>query len=353
MMIVEDKANNTYVNVETIDGNIKTKEQITLDLKSMVNSLDNFNNQGKIITIRKKSGAFRTIFSPSPALKSRLQLLLPNLNKLQLELSDSEIVHGFIPHKSPVTNAKKHVGLQFTLNFDLANFFDTVTPQMVEDLIPNHERYFVNNRAYQGLPTSPAVCNIAAIKLDREIKNSIKQMNYKCVYTRYADDLTFSFNDYELYNRLKYWVPLTIQNCGFILNEKKTRLQNAKFGNRIITGISVGAEKINVPRGTKRKIKVAEYLKQHSRLKGLNEWSKLKLPKNPLDHTLLVIKEIVNFIRKKSIIQGVRPENIILNEKKDKLEEIKGNLQILKQNYGITNNNIRQFDQIVKRRKYV
>lgn len=229
---------------------------------------------------KKKKGEYREICVPSAELKFNLRKKLVELNKDAFYNFGPEVV-GFVPGRNVVFGARQHIGYQFTLSFDLKNFFDTVTP----DMVPQYYDCFLNNRAYQGLPTSPAIANLAARPMDKNIleylDNLIKDQDNnesKVVYTRYADDLTFSFNEYSTYDLLRQNIPLIVCNNGFTINSRKTHLQTAKFGRRIITGIAVDDKNYYIPRAIKRKLRAASHTKQFARYYGLQEWSKLKLP---------------------------------------------------------------------------
>jgi len=253
----------------------------------------------KLVKIPKKTkGQFREICVPTKEEKIQFSSFLPELNRKASVLCDKETVHGFMNGKNPVTNAKKHIGKRYTLRFDLSDFFDTVktlhlkgklTVSEIEALMPD-------GRAYQGLPTSPIVANIAAIDMDKAI---IKKLKTKegIVYTRYADDLTFSFDDYSFVEFLKKEIQIIVGRCGFRLNPKKTWLQDAKFGNRIITGVCVTNDGIKPTRAIKRKIRAAAHQNKINQLKGLVEWSKLKEPnteKKEKDITQEKINELAN-----------------------------------------------------------
>lgn len=231
---------------------------------------------------KKKKGEYREICVPSAELKFKLRKILVELNKDAFYNFGPE-VQGFVPGRSPLTNSIAHIGYNFTLSFDLKNFFDAVTPDMVPEKYKND--CFVNNRAYQGLPTSPAIANLAARPMDKDILDFINNPNNfkdylepNVVYTRYADDLTFSFNEYSTYDLLRQNIPLIVCNNGFTINGRKTHLQTAKFGRRIITGIAVDDKAYYIPRAIKRKLRAASHTKQFARYYGLQEWSKLKLP---------------------------------------------------------------------------
>lgn len=260
----------------------------------------------KIVYIPKKTkGKFRKIAILEPRLKKNNESWLSYLNKIQRQLCNTKIVHGFIRGASPVTNADAHIGYRYTLSFDLADFFDTVRPEMVNHLKDERgeiifDQQLINDtffwdekdncyHAFQGIPTSPIVANLAAIGLDNKIDNICKG---KIVYTRYADDLSFSFDDYKYYEKLKQDIPKIVESEGFTINHSKTRLQDGRFRNRIITGISVGFFGIKPTRKTKRKLRAAKHNPKykHSAV-GLEEWCKLKSPKNTAMKEFLIDKD--------------------------------------------------------------
>src|SRR5690606_36856886 len=76
----------------------------------------------RTFTIKKKSGADRTINAPVKGLKS----ILRSLNfVLQCVSEPHEAATGFVLERSIVDNAKKHVGHHYLLNMDLKDFFHT------------------------------------------------------------------------------------------------------------------------------------------------------------------------------------------------------------------------------------
>ncbi len=285
---------------------------------------------------KKTKGEFRQIYAPTKKEKRRFRVLLPELNQIAID-NCSGCVHGFMPGKSPVTNAREHIGYQYTLSFDLKDFFDSVKPEMIMDyfdgpwISPSGEThrktndYFIQGRAYQGLPTSPQIANLAAVKMDEDILNNcdikmqvaVDKNGEKCErirYSRYADDLSFSFYNYDIYQELLNLIPNLVAKHGFTINPAKTRLQSAKFGNRVITGVSVGETGISVPRRIKRRVKLAKYQKDEKTLKGLTEWSKLKLPHFPISHTLKVIDNIVSYLKVTAVVNNKVAPHIDLSK---------------------------------------
>ncbi len=70
---------------------------------------------------------------------------------------------------------------------------------------------FIEHAARQGLPTSPAYCNIALTPLDY----AITQRWPGVVYTRYADDLNFSANDRAVLEEIRRELPALVEAEGF------------------------------------------------------------------------------------------------------------------------------------------
>ena len=164
----------------------------------------------------KKTGGTRLISAPLPRLKAAQAWVLDNLLK---KVPVHEAAHGFREGRSIVTNARPHVGAGMVVNLDLKDFFPSVlyprvkgvfvklgyseatatalallcTEPDVEELELDGQRWFVTQgkrRLPQGAPTSPALTNILCRRLDRRLAGAARKLGF--VYTRYADDLTFS-----------------------------------------------------------------------------------------------------------------------------------------------------------------
>lgn len=230
-----------------------------------------------IIKIPKRKGEFRTIYVPSYEEKRKLKKLMPLLNRLTRKC---EHAHGFIQGRSAVTNAMQHIGYRYSLSFDLKDFFDTITPSHVRGKLPTEviESVFVDGHPRQGLPTSPAIANLAAYDLDIRISRLQKKHDLSFVYTRYADDLTFSFNDIAVKDVLLTEVPVLVAKFGFVINERKTEFQDAAQRRRHVTGIGVDDTRIYPTREAKRKLRAAKHQGNLPQATGLEEWCKLKQP---------------------------------------------------------------------------
>ncbi len=110
-------------------------------------------------------------------------------------------------------------------------------------------------------------------------RNRLKNVSkYFFAYTRCADDISISSNDIATL----YLIKTEIENAfvhginGYFLNNKKTRIQLASFGNRVITGISVGVDSIQASRVSRRKLRAALHQNNTSTANRLVQWCKLK-----------------------------------------------------------------------------
>ena len=227
----------------------------------------------------RKGNKVRLIYSLTKKEKRNIERFKSTLEFLALTYCNGDIVHGFMPLRSNVTNAIKHIGFDYTASFDLKNFFDTITIDSVKKYINDDnilKSCFVNGRLPQGFSTSPIISNIAMIDFDEEILINIHKLTTDIVYTRYADDLTFSFNDKNFFGLIRNIVSEVTHKYGLIVNKKKTKFFNSGSGNRTVTGISVGKEEIHVPRHIKRKMRAAKHQGNQFSLNGLEEYSKFK-----------------------------------------------------------------------------
>lgn len=74
--------------------------------------------------IAKKTGGERLIWAPMPKLKQAQQWILQNILE-KLELHDA--VHGFRRDRSIVSNAQPYLGKDIIINFDLKDFFPSIS----------------------------------------------------------------------------------------------------------------------------------------------------------------------------------------------------------------------------------
>jgi len=187
-----------------------------------------------------------------------------------------------------VTNAERHIGWRYTLSFDLADFFDHVSPESLvraQYSLDPHQRQLLmpGRRARQGLSTSPFIANIAASALDTRILQAIDGAGIHAIYTRYADDLTFSYDEPHITRILQQLIPVVCDQCGFPVNPAKTRLHSALSGRRVICGIAVDDSGLLPTRRTKRRLRAALHQGHTRQAAGLREWMSLTPPRSRYD----------------------------------------------------------------------
>lgn len=212
--------------------------------------------------IAGKRGKSRRISAPSRSLKIRQRWILDHI---LYQIPVAECCEGFLKEHSIYTNAKKHIGYKQNLNIDIKDFFPSITQERVSQVfyemgygkeaadcfasICCHEK-----RLPQGAPTSPYLANIVCRDMDGQLMAFAKKSGL--VYTRYADDMSFS-GDCELSELYEEIEGIILKN-GFVVNAEKTRIYK---GNRrkLITGIVVKEDGLSVPRNYKRKLRQEIY----------------------------------------------------------------------------------------------
>jgi hypothetical protein len=197
----------------------------------------------------------------------------------------ADVAHGFVAGRSPVTMGTAHVGYDVTVSLDLKDWFESVK---IEQLInagvapARASRCCVGGVVRQGLPTSPAAANIAAVALDRILIESLRRCQLPWVYTRYADDICLSFRQITGSPAAWAWIGAVDEEArkmGWAINERKTRIQYASAGRRIICGLSVGETDVRATRRVRHRLRACQHARPGTNeTRGLAEWAACKLP---------------------------------------------------------------------------
>lgn len=248
------------------------------------------------IKIPKRGGGFRVVYAPGKTMRARLAQVRPWLEAAQSALC-LPCVHGFIPGRSPVTAASCHVGYAYTLTVDIQSWYDSCTEAQVAaalmvwqaacavagvppactggqlpfDPAKIAHGVCVGGAPRQGLPTSPMAANICGAALDAAV---LAELPAGCVYTRYADDLTISGNDKDVLMRLRDEVlPRLVAAHGWALNAKKSRIQCARYGRRVVCGVAVDDHGVWAPRRYRRKLRAQQHRNARSSVsRGMAVW---------------------------------------------------------------------------------
>jgi RNA-directed DNA polymerase len=219
--------------------------------------------------VPKARGGTRRIAAPRAELR-RVQRTI--LDRILARVPLHDACHGFVAGRSTVSNARPHRGAALVLKLDLKDFFPTVHYRRVKGIfrslgysdgvaatlagLTTHRPKLPGGEVVwpgalpQGAPTSPALANLACRRLDRRLAHLAARCG--AVYTRYADDLTFSFAAPPTVRigRFLWWVDAICEQEGFLERPDKRRVLRAGHQQRV-TGLVVNAG-VNVPR-TERK----------------------------------------------------------------------------------------------------
>lgn len=206
-----------------------------------------------------------------------------------------DAAHGFCAQRSIVTNATPHVGADVIINFDLKDFFPSIsykrvkglfqsfgyseaaatifgllcTAAEVEELELDGKTYYValgERHLPQGSPASPVITNLLCRRLDRRLTAMAEKFGF--TYTRYADDLTFSaVGDSQRYicNIIKRTESI-VTHEGFTLNQEKTRILR-KSRQQGVTGVVVN-NKLNISKKTLKQFRATLYQIEKDGLEG-------------------------------------------------------------------------------------
>jgi RNA-directed DNA polymerase len=231
--------------------------------------------------LAKEGGSVRLIEAPKERLKAiQKQILREILEKIPVHPA----VHGFLRGRSIKTFAAPHVGQRVVLRMDLRDFFPTISaprvqamfrtvgyPEWVANLLgglctnaapralwqekgsnldplrmADARHLYAWLHLPQGAPTSPALANICAYRVDCRLTGLAEACG--AVYTRYADDLAFSGDEnFERgVERFGVHAAAILLEEGFAVQHRKTRIM--RHGVRQYLAGVVANQRLNVPR---------------------------------------------------------------------------------------------------------
>ncbi|MCL4250171.1 MAG: TIR domain-containing protein [Anaerolineae bacterium] len=281
-------------------------------------------NKYKSFDIPKRSGGTRHILTPTRGLKQIQRRLL---SVLHCVYEPKQSTHGFVLEKSIVTNAMRHLGQRYVCNVDIQDFFPSINFGRVRGMFGAYP-YYLNehvatllaqlccheNQLPQGAPTSPIISNMICARMDSELQQLAKR--HYCIYTRYADDITFSTRRSEFPSAIAQYVDSSvrveageellevIEGNGFTLQPTKGRLLSRKHRQEV-TGLIVN-KRLN----TRRK-----FIRQ---IRGmLHAWEKYGLEAAQAEFEKRYNQQVSNSV-------GVRRFEVVLKGKLNFLKMVRG-----------------------------
>lgn len=206
----------------------------------------------------KRQGGWRLLEVPEAYLRAVQRKLLRHLLD---GIPPHELAFGFVRGRSVIDHAQHHTGQPVVIKFDLQDFFTSIKASRVHALWttlgysetvatlltrlctvatpePVLQRWRQEGGASwhqilrarephlpQGAPTSPALANLSAFRLDLRLDGLAQA--YGARYSRYADDVVISGPRALLAarGRLEAAVQSIVEAEGFALNQRKTRCE--------------------------------------------------------------------------------------------------------------------------------
>uniref|UniRef100_Q01ST0 RNA-directed DNA polymerase n=1 Tax=Solibacter usitatus (strain Ellin6076) TaxID=234267 RepID=Q01ST0_SOLUE len=252
------------------------------DLKELGNKLRNSKLRHYHYDIHsKRSGGVRLIEIPKPRIKELQRRIL---HEILDAVPVHAAAHGFVHGRSIATFAAPHTGKAAVLRLDLEDFFPAFPaarvqalfrtlgyPEPVADRLGGICANAVAREAWklrppeiasrewdaarilygrphlpQGAPTSPALANLTAYRLDCRLSGLARSSG--AVYTRYADDLAFSGGDEfaRAVDRFQAHAAAVALEEGFGVNHHKTRIMRQGVRQHV-AGVVVN-QKVNLRR---------------------------------------------------------------------------------------------------------
>lgn len=226
----------------------------------------------KVYTIPKKTGGARVIAQPAKETKAIQHWLIDNIfNLLPIHASATAYQKG----ASIKANAYAHADSSYLSKFDFKDFFTSIKASDLQKHLMRHlngnyspeDILFISRVSCIllkgaselclsiGAPSSPLLSNSVMYDFDSQLYSWCESK--KIVYTRYADDLTFSSNEPGTAKDIEYALRNAIRQMSYPtlrINNKKT-IHLSKNSQRRVTGIIINNEgQLSLGREKKRLI---------------------------------------------------------------------------------------------------
>jgi hypothetical protein len=224
----------------------------------------------------RADGRARVLEAPKPRLKAIQRRLL---DELLVWIPPHDAAHGFVAGRSARTHAALHTGREIVLRLDLEDCFASVLagrvyaifrtagfpesvahtltglctnampaatwsavprPTKAAAIAAHHRlgRHLATPHLPQGAPSSPALANLSAYRLDRRLTGLADSLGAR--YSRYADDLVLSGDGRLRAPGVRALIAAIAAEEGCRVNPVKTNL-TTRAGRQRVAGIVVNA----------------------------------------------------------------------------------------------------------------
>jgi hypothetical protein len=218
------------------------------------------------VTVPKRSGGERLLRVPDPATKAIQRRLLHSVFD---GIPIHPAAHGFVHGRSILTNARPHAGRAVVIRMDIIDFFGATSPRRVRRLFRvlgwDAETAALLTRLTtdggglpQGAPSSPRLANLVNVRLDARLARLAEVLGG--TYTRYADDMTFSFAvaDHAATADLIAATKKIVRQHGYALHLDRKLQIRRRHHRQTVTGLVVN-DHVALPRARRRWLRAVEH----------------------------------------------------------------------------------------------
>lgn len=250
-----------------------------LDLNELARRLDkrledlqSFKPGYQAFQMPKRTGGTREILAPNPETRDLQRSIL---RRLLARLKSHPAAMGFERGRSIVDNARPHVGKAVVLRMDLKNFFPATREKRVLDFFRTigwdrkAAKLLTRLCTHKGglavgAPTSPRLNNV--INYGMDVRLAALAAKVGAAYTRYADDMTFSFatDDRESIYATIGSTKTIVRELGYTLHQNRKLQIKRRHERQLVTGIVVN-ERLALPRETRRWLRAVEHAAANGR----------------------------------------------------------------------------------------
>lgn len=227
--------------------------------------------------IPKRKGGQRTISAPE---KDLLGVQRRILRRVFHGLKIHPTCQGFARGTSIAYHAKVHRGQALVFRIDIKDFFRSIKKARVYDFLRTlgwnrpAANWLANMTTHngalpQGAPTSPILSCAINYRLDKRLTRLSEKFNAN--YSRYADDLTFSFkSEPQRPDQFMMMVYAILKDEGYAPQlHKKVRFMR-RHDRQFVTGLIVN-QKVDLPRELRRKLRAARHHVKNGKTSTWNE----------------------------------------------------------------------------------
>lgn len=221
---------------------------------------------------KRKPGEFRTIAQPAKEVKALQYWVMSNvLSKIEVHSAAT----GYREGRSIADNARPHTHGKFLLKMDFKDFFPSLKARDFKTFLKRSDTNLDKENIEAlcrilfwrpkgtrdlclsiGAPTSPMLSNILMRDFDQRV--SAFCSGHGVVYTRYADDLTFSADISDQLARVESAVMNLcerLKSPALTINQTKTVRVSKRDARRVTGLILTNDQKVSVGHEQKRQIR--------------------------------------------------------------------------------------------------